>query len=251
MPSSAIGSASRIGAWVIPPRRCARASFMPSRPTGWPISPRPITRSTRPRTGSSPSSASFRKRASSATAPRAGPRPHARPTGSTAPWRSRATTSPKPPRRPKPSPLVYWKGAGAKPCPMQFLDQAKVYVRSGNGGNGCVSFRREKFVEFGGPDGGDGGKGGDVIVACVANLNTQLATRTKQHFKAKKGGNGMGQNRTGAKGADLVLALPPGTEILDEDGESLIADLTEPGDRIVLLRGGNGGFGDAKFKSST
>jgi GTP-binding protein len=134
---------------------------------------------------------------------------------------------------------------------MQFLDQAKVYVRSGDGGNGCVSFRREKFVEFGGPDGGDGGKGGDVIVECVANLNTLLDYRYKQHFKAKKGGNGMGQNRTGAKGADVVLALPPGTEILDEDGESLIADLTEPGDRIVLLRGGNGGFGNAKFKSST
>jgi GTP-binding protein len=134
---------------------------------------------------------------------------------------------------------------------MQFLDQAKVYVRSGDGGNGCVSFRREKFVEFGGPDGGDGGKGGDVIVECVANLNTLLDYRYKQHFKAKKGGNGMGQNRTGAHGADVVLALPPGTEILDEDGESLIADLTEPGDRIVLLRGGNGGFGNAKFKSST
>src|SRR5262245_2421435 len=100
----------------------------------------------------------------------------------------------------KPSPLVYWKGAGAKPFAMQFLDQAKVYVRSGDGGNGCVSFRREKFVEFGGPDGGDGGKGGDVIVECVANLNTLLDYRYKQHFKAKKGGNGMGQNRTGAKG---------------------------------------------------
>ena len=134
---------------------------------------------------------------------------------------------------------------------MQFLDQAKVYVRSGDGGNGCVSFRREKFIEFGGPDGGDGGKGGDVIVECVANLNTLLDYRYKQHFKAKKGGNGMGQNRTGAGGADVVLKVPPGTQIFDEDDETLIADLTEPGERIVLLEGGNGGFGNTKFKSST
>jgi GTP-binding protein len=134
---------------------------------------------------------------------------------------------------------------------MQFLDQAKVYVRAGDGGNGCVSFRREKFVEFGGPNGGDGGKGGDVIVECVANLNTLLDYRYKQHFKAKKGGNGMGQNRTGAKGADVVLKVPPGTQILNEDGETLIADLTTPGERIVLLKGGNGGFGNAHFKSAT
>jgi GTP-binding protein len=134
---------------------------------------------------------------------------------------------------------------------MQFLDEAKVYVRSGDGGNGCVSFRREKFVEFGGPDGGAGGRGGDVIVECVANLNTLLDYRYKQHFKAKKGGHGMGQNRSGAKGADVVLNVPPGTQIFDEDGETLIADLVNPGDRIVLLRGGNGGFGNAHFKSST
>jgi len=134
---------------------------------------------------------------------------------------------------------------------MQFLDQAKVFVRSGDGGNGCVSFRREKFIEFGGPNGGDGGRGGDVIVECVANLNTLLDFRYQQHFKAKKGGNGMGQNRTGAGGADVVLKVPPGTQILDEDGETLIADLTEPGQRIVLLQGGNGGFGNAKFKTST
>jgi GTP-binding protein len=134
---------------------------------------------------------------------------------------------------------------------MQFLDQAKVYVRSGDGGNGAVAFRREKFVEFGGPNGGDGGRGGDVIVECVANLNTLLDYRYQQHFKAKKGGSGMGQNRTGAAGADVVLKVPPGTQILDEDGETLIADLTKPGDRIVLLRGGNGGFGNARFKSST
>src|SRR4029450_7585973 len=134
---------------------------------------------------------------------------------------------------------------------MQFLDEAKVYVRSGDGGNGCVSFRREKFVEFGGREGGAGGRGGDVIVECVANLNTLLDYRYKQHFKAKKGGHGMGQNRSGAKGSDVVLNVPPGTQIFDEDGETLIADLVNPGDRIVLLRGGNGGFGNAHFKSST
>jgi GTP-binding protein len=134
---------------------------------------------------------------------------------------------------------------------MRFLDQAKVYVRSGDGGNGAISFRREKFIEFGGPDGGDGGRGGDVIVECVANLNTLLDYRYKQHFKAKKGGNGMGQNRTGAGGADVVLQVPPGTQIFDEDGETLIADLTEPGDRVVLARGGNGGFGNSHFKTST
>jgi GTP-binding protein len=134
---------------------------------------------------------------------------------------------------------------------MQFLDQAKVYVRAGDGGNGAVGFRREKFVEFGGPDGGNGGRGGDVIVECVANLNTLLDYRYQQHFKAKKGGHGMGQNRTGAKGADVVLKVPPGTQILDEDNETLIADLTTPGERIVLLKGGNGGFGNAHFKSST
>ncbi len=134
---------------------------------------------------------------------------------------------------------------------MQFLDQAKVYVRSGDGGNGSVSFRREKYVEFGGPDGGDGGRGGDVIVECVANLNTLLDYRYRQHFKAKKGGHGMGQNRSGAKGADVVLQVPPGTQIFEEDNETLIADLTKPGERIVLARGGNGGFGNTHFKSST
>jgi GTP-binding protein len=134
---------------------------------------------------------------------------------------------------------------------MQFLDQAKVYVRSGDGGNGCVSFRREKFVEFGGPNGGDGGKGGDVILECVANLNTLIDFRYRQHFKAKKGGNGMGQDRTGASGADVVLKVPPGTQIFDADGETLLADLTEPGERVVLLKGGNGGFGNARFKSAT
>ena len=134
---------------------------------------------------------------------------------------------------------------------MRFLDQAKVYIRSGDGGNGAVSFRREKFIEFGGPNGGDGGKGGDVIAECVANLNTLLDYRYQQHFKAKKGGHGMGQNRTGAGGADVVLKLPPGTQIFEEDGETPIADLIEPGQRLVLARGGNGGFGNTHFKSST
>ena len=134
---------------------------------------------------------------------------------------------------------------------MQFLDQAKVYVRSGDGGNGCIGFRREKYIEFGGPDGGDGGKGGDVIVECVANLNTLLDYRYKQHYKAKKGGHGMGQNRTGAGGADIVLKVPPARRSSRRMGETLIADLTKSGDRVVLARGGNGGFGNTHFKSST
>ena len=119
---------------------------------------------------------------------------------------------------------------------MQFLDQAKVFVRAGDGGNGCVSFRREKFIEFGGPDGRDCGKGGVVVLECVANLNTLLDYRYQQHYKAKKGGHGMGQNRSGAGGADVVLKLPPGTQVFAEDGETLIADLTEPGQRIGAFR---------------
>lgn len=134
---------------------------------------------------------------------------------------------------------------------MKFLDQARVNIRSGDGGAGCVSFRREKYVEFGGPDGGDGGKGGDVIVECVDNLNTLIDYRYQQHFKAGKGTHGMGKNRTGADGKDVVLKVPPGTQIYAEDNETLLADLTEPGDRIVLAEGGNGGFGNAHFKSST
>ncbi|MBI4184830.1 MAG: GTPase ObgE [Proteobacteria bacterium] len=134
---------------------------------------------------------------------------------------------------------------------MKFLDQAKVYVRSGDGGAGCVSFRREKFIEFGGPDGGDGGRGGDVIGECVDGLNTLIDFRYKQHFKAGRGGHGMGKNRSGRMGRDAVLRLPPGTEILGEDGETLIADLTAPGERVVLARGGRGGRGNAAFKSST
>jgi GTP-binding protein len=134
---------------------------------------------------------------------------------------------------------------------MKFLDTAKVFVRSGDGGAGAVSFRREKFIEFGGPDGGDGGRGGDVIVECVNGLNTLVDYRYQQHFKAKTGVHGMGRQRAGARGADVVLKVPKGTEILEEDGETLIADLTEIGQRFVLCQGGNGGFGNAHFKSST
>jgi GTP-binding protein len=134
---------------------------------------------------------------------------------------------------------------------MKFLDQAKVYVRSGDGGNGCVSFRREKFIEFGGPDGGDGGRGGDVWAECVDGLNTLIDYRYQQHFKAAKGRNGMGRNQAGAKGDDVVLKVPVGTEILEEDSETVVADLTVPGERTLLARGGNGGFGNSHFKSST
>ncbi len=134
---------------------------------------------------------------------------------------------------------------------MKFLDSAKVYIRSGDGGAGCLSFRREKFIEFGGPDGGDGGRGGDVIAECAANLNTLADYRYRQHFKAKTGGHGMGKNRSGAKGADVILKVPAGTQIFDEDGEILLADLTQSGQRVLLARGGNGGFGNAHFKTST
>ncbi|MFG1291751.1 GTPase ObgE [Xanthobacter versatilis] len=134
---------------------------------------------------------------------------------------------------------------------MKFLDQAKVYVRSGDGGAGCVSFRREKFIEFGGPDGGDGGRGGDVWIECVDGLNTLIDYRYQQHFKAKKGDHGKGANRTGARGSDVVLRVPAGTQILDETEETVLADLTEVGQRIKLLEGGNGGFGNAQFKTST
>jgi len=134
---------------------------------------------------------------------------------------------------------------------MKFLDEAKVYIRSGDGGNGCVSFRREKFIEFGGPNGGDGGKGGDVVVVAVDGLNTLIDYRYQQHFKAKSGGGGMGKDRHGANGADMVMKVPAGTQIYEEDGETLLADLAAIGDRAVLVRGGNGGFGNAHFKSST
>ena len=134
---------------------------------------------------------------------------------------------------------------------MKFLDEAKIYIQSGAGGNGCVSFRREKFIEFGGPNGGDGGRGGDVIAECVDGLNTLIDYRYQQHFNARPGGNGMGKDRHGANGRNAVLKVPVGTQIYDEDGETLLADLTEVGQRKVLAKGGNGGFGNAYFKSST
>lgn len=134
---------------------------------------------------------------------------------------------------------------------MKFLDLCKVYIRSGGGGSGCVSFRREKFIEFGGPDGGDGGNGGSVWVEAVDGLNTLIDFRYQQHFFAKTGQQGMGSQRTGKTGDDIVLRVPVGTEILDEDEESIIADLTEVGQRILLAKGGNGGWGNLRFKSST
>ncbi len=134
---------------------------------------------------------------------------------------------------------------------MKFLDQAKIYVKAGNGGDGCISFRREKYIEFGGPDGGDGGRGGDVWAECVDNLNTLIDYRYQQHFRAERGHNGMGRNRAGAGGKDMIIKVPPGTQIFDEDRETLIGDLTEPGDRVLISRGGNGGFGNAHFKSAT
>ncbi|EKF18774.1 GTPase ObgE [Nitratireductor pacificus] len=134
---------------------------------------------------------------------------------------------------------------------MKFLDQAKVYIRSGDGGAGSVSFRREKFIEFGGPDGGDGGRGGDVWVEAVDGLNTLIDYRYQQHFKAETGNHGMGRTRTGAKGGDKVLKVPVGTQVFEEDNETLICDLTEVGQRFRLATGGNGGFGNQHFKSST
>ena len=134
---------------------------------------------------------------------------------------------------------------------MKFLDEAKVYIRSGDGGNGCVSFRREKFIEYGGPNGGDGGKGGDVIAEAVDGLNTLIDYRYQQHFFAKNGHAGMGKDRHGANGADAVLKMPVGTQIYEDDGATLLADLTERGQHAVLASGGNGGFGNTHFKSST
>ncbi len=134
---------------------------------------------------------------------------------------------------------------------MKFLDTARVTVRSGSGGAGCVSFRREKFIEFGGPDGGDGGRGGDVWAEAVEGLNTLIDFRYRQHFLAGNGRPGMGQNRTGRGGEDVVLRVPAGTEILEEDGETVVADLTRPGERVCLARGGNGGFGNLHFATAT
>ena len=134
---------------------------------------------------------------------------------------------------------------------MKFLDEAKVYIRSGAGGNGCIAFRREKFIEFGGPNGSDGGRGGNVIAECVDGLNTLIDYRYQQHFKARAGSPGMGKDRHGASGTDVVLKVPLGTQIFEEDREVLIADLTAVGQCVVLARGGNGGFGNTHFKSST
>ncbi len=134
---------------------------------------------------------------------------------------------------------------------MKFLDRVKIYVRSGDGGNGVVAFRREKFLPLGGPDGGNGGKGGDIILAAVDGLNTLIDFRYAQHFRAAKGGNGAGQNRTGRNAPDLVIRVPPGTEVLADDGATKLADVTRPGSRITLLPGGDGGFGNAHFKSAT
>lgn len=134
---------------------------------------------------------------------------------------------------------------------MKFLDQAKIYLKSGNGGPGCVSFHREKFVEFGGPDGGNGGKGGDIIFTAVKDMNTLIDFRYTQHFKAQSGHNGEGRLKSGAKGQDLLIKIPVGTEILDEDQETVLLDMTEEGQTVTFLRGGDGGFGNAHYKSST
>ena len=134
---------------------------------------------------------------------------------------------------------------------MKFLDQAKIYCRSGDGGDGVIAFRRERFIEFGGPDGGDGGRGGHVIFEAVQNLNTLIDFRYTQHFRAAKGGNGAGANCTGAGAKDVVIKVPVGTQLFDDDRETLLADLDVPGKRVVLLRGGDGGHGNTHFKSST
>jgi len=131
---------------------------------------------------------------------------------------------------------------------MKFLDQAKIYLSSGGGGNGCVGFRREKFIEFGGPDGGDGGNGGDVVFEAARNLNTLIDFRYRQHFKAERGQDGAGRNCAGRNGKDLIIKVPVGTEIMSEDRETVLADMSEDGQRLVLLRGGNGGFGNTHFK---
>lgn len=134
---------------------------------------------------------------------------------------------------------------------MKFLDEAKIWVKAGDGGDGVIAFRREKFIEFGGPDGGNGGRGGNVIAEAVAGLNTLIDFRYAQHFKARKGGNGSGSDRTGAASDEVVLKLPVGTQIFADDRETMIADLDKLGKRVVLARGGDGGFGNANYKTST
>ena len=133
---------------------------------------------------------------------------------------------------------------------MKFLDQAKIFIQSGKGGNGCVSFRREKYVEFGGPNGGNGGKGGDVVIKCADGLNTLIDYRFKQHFKAKNGSPGMGNDKTGKSGDDIIIEVPQGTLILEEDNKEIIADIIHKDEKLRILKGGNGGFGNAHFKSS-
>lgn len=134
---------------------------------------------------------------------------------------------------------------------MKFLDQVKIYTKAGDGGPGCISFRREKFIEYGGPDGGNGGRGGDIILEAVDNLNTLIDFRYQQHFKAQKGHQGMGRNRTGRDGDDIIIKVPVGTQVFDETKEELIIDMLTAGERVVLCRGGDGGFGNAHYKSST
>lgn len=134
---------------------------------------------------------------------------------------------------------------------MKFLDEAKIYIKSGDGGPGCTSFRREKYVEFGGPDGGNGGKGGDIIFVAVQDLNTLIDFRYTQHFRAPNGRHGSGRQRSGSKGDDLIIKVPVGTQILDEDRDSVLIDMTEDGQTITLLQGGDGGFGNMHYKSST
>lgn len=134
---------------------------------------------------------------------------------------------------------------------MKFLDQAKIYVKSGDGGPGCVSFRREKYIEYGGPDGGNGGRGGDIIFTCVKDLNTLIDFRYTQHFKAQNGHHGQGRDKTGAGGESLVIKVPVGTQIIDEDKETVLLDMLEEGQTVTFLKGGDGGFGNAHYKSST
>ena len=134
---------------------------------------------------------------------------------------------------------------------MKFLDEAKIYLKAGDGGSGCVSFRREKYIEFGGPDGGDGGNGGNIVFKAVSNLNTLIDFRYKQHFKAQRGKDGSGKNRTGAGGEDLIIEVPVGTVILSEDKKLVIKDFTKELDSFILIHGGMGGRGNARFKSST
>lgn len=134
---------------------------------------------------------------------------------------------------------------------MKFLDEAKIYVKSGDGGPGCISFRREKYIEYGGPNGGNGGRGGDVIFQVIDSMNTLIDFRYQQHFRAQNGQHGMGSDRTGAGGDDCIIRVPVGTQILDEDKETILADFTTPGETLVFLRGGDGGFGNAHYKSAT